>query len=529
MSLVYQIFLLNHPVKIFSVLLLTFYGSYKLTHHLIHKNYLRFIYSGLISLLATLCIALFSTALGKIPEDWSALRIAVPLYLINGHHLYADTINDPTTCFIYLPVGAWIYIPVAFFGMLTKSVSFCLSAGWIETVFLYYLPIIILLLRWKTPLINKLLIALISVILTFSSGSLKYISTIVHVDVVGISMAATSIALLIPGVYLKKPSRTAALISGCALALSFFTKQTFVPINGLLLFIIIFYFRDQSISFFYKSFLITFIILCAAVILTERLDLIWIYCFQSAMGLSSVKKIQNSFFDFIKINYPVLISALCCTHARFTKQAELPKETISMVCIVAVACASIPLGLYSYTKSGADVNHFALSTYLLLFSVIICLIPIVQELNKYPNRISILILIVIISLPYISSYLKSNCGAYLWVNNPHVVAEKYCLMHGFDKVYFPWQPLAPLLSKKPLHIEQGFFYEDFTNMPTRSSSNYLKYLPAASFKIAVRPFGDPSYLTSRFNLTELKQGIPELPGWRIYQCTLPLQLELLPR
>jgi len=524
-NLLLNILLANHSIKLALLLIISFLIAERFSGS-IGKNRLAHLFrSVLFSVSVTLCVAAWSTALGYIPEDWSALRLAVPLYLLEGFHLYPDFINDPSTCFIYLPAGVWVYLPAAFLGKLMRSSAAYLACGWIETTILFYAPLFILIKRSALSAYNKSFLLIVVSLLAFSAVSLRYIATIVHVDVVGIALAVIPISILIPSQYLKQPSKNQTLFAGVSLALSFFVKQTFVPLDGLILMGLAISCNIRYIRIFYVSGIVTVAIASIVLFGTETFDLFWMYTFKSAAGLISIKSMSCSFGDFIQINYPVLLAAGSCMFIVAVCSSRDPQglggNAIWMVLLIAVL--SIPIGIYSYTKTGADVNHFAFSIYLFLWLTAYHLIFIFADQSKERMFKFTVPLLIIFLAPHLISYLKSNCGTYLWINNPHKLAEEYCEKNGYDKVYFPWQPLASLLHHHIFHIEQGFYYEDFTHLGTRTYANQTKYLPGSNLKIAIRPFGDPSYLAKRFNLKCSEVGISELPGWKIYEWSVPVE------
>jgi hypothetical protein len=483
------------------------------------NNIERLIFTLLFGLAGTLSFAAFSTAVGFIPDDWSACRIAVPLSLLNGQHLYSDLVNAPSNCFFYLPVGAWMYLPAALIAKLTHSVSACLSGGWMETLLLYISPILILLQRSNRLFIERYFIFLLFIILTFSTASLRYAATMIHVDAVGIALAGSAVTLVLPSASLRTPNKSHVILSGGLLGLSMLTKQTlWAPITLLALAFLIFSAKLEK-----KLFIISFVVVLTAAfsiaLSVENPSLMWLYAFQSATHVPQATSFLAALKIFLHVNFPIsisLIAIFCFYH--FCNNGD-QKSLMLQLLIIAIGLVSSLFSIYSFTKFGADVNHFSFPIYLLLILIVLFFLEVDFFILKISSLSWFSFIAILISFPFLYSYLKTNCGSYLWINNPHQIAYNYITKYGSDKIYFPWQPIGSLLQKKSYHLDQGLKFESINHTGNRPACNMKEFLPTGNFKIAVRPFGASSYLAQSLNAKVSKETIPELPGWIIYNLS----------
>lgn len=506
-------------IKIISVDILNeatlFAVLFILGYKFIREN--KFLFALFLGLFGTFSYAAIATSIAFIPNDWNACRMAIPLSLLFGENLYPDLINHPSNCFVYLPVGAWIYLPSAILTKLSGSISICLLSGWIEMTTLYFSPIIVLLLRSNRPLIEKSLYLMIAIVITFSNASLRYVATMIHVDAVGLALAGCAVALAVPLTCLNKTTKLCAQTAGVLMGLSIFTKQTFwPPIVLLTIFLFILNKKEfgiQILIFFIGSFF-TCIILTLAI---ESPDFIWVNVFRIPTHVPQAISVGKAIKSFCYINYKIILILAALIIVNISAK-KITKDIEIIALLFLIALISSASSIYSYTKWGSSENHFALPMYIVLLSIVM-LIIISKRLKKNIFILTIVVVALFSLNSTFFSFISSNCGPYLWINNPHEIAYSYQKINGYDKIYFPWQPLGSLLGEKKYHLEAGLKMEYITGETMRPISNIKKYLPSEKFKIAVRPKGDPSFLVERFHANPCMEAIPELPGWSIYEIS----------
>jgi hypothetical protein len=474
---------------------------------------------GLTGILASLSSLLLLTAVGFIPDDWSATRMSVPLSLFYGYPLYSELESHPANANFYLPFGFLGFLPAAYLGYLFHSPSVCLLLGWATTMLFYFFPFYLFIRRFEINNKIKLNLFLLCVIITLSTPSLRYVATMIHVDACGFLCIATALALTLPIPSTNViPSKVDFVISGIALGISVFIKQTFWPLTLVLFLLIILHYRNASKNFIISFFITVFSCICSIVALFD-IRTIWSYAFNAASSAPDGCSALQSLVAFLNINWPLLFasSTLFCLLSCY-KRSNFQRPFInSIIGTIFIFLCAFPLSIYTFTKLGSDSNHFIFPSALLLFLSLYFLSQIVK--NNPKNNIIFLAVISLFLFPSYT-YIKTYCGWYLWVNNPHEVAYRVCKKYPDHSLYFPWQPMASLLAYgKMYHIDQAVFYEEVNGMHSRSMANIDMFLPKRPFIIALRPFGAPSFLSDKFQSTEINslQSIPELIKWRKMQ------------
>jgi len=474
---------------------------------------------GLTGVLASLSSLLLLTAVGFIPDDWSATRMSVPLSLFYGYPLYSELASNPANANFYLPLGLFGFLPAAYLGYLFHSPSVCLLLGWATTMLFYFLPFYLFIRRFKINNKIKLNLFLLCIIITLSTASLRYVATMIHVDAAGFLCIATALSLMLPIPSTNvMPSKVDFVISGIALGISVFIKQTFWPITLVLFMLIILYYRNASKKFITSFFITVFLCICFIVSLFD-IRTIWNYAFNAASSAPDGCSAIQSLVAFFKINWPLLFASsllfflLCCY-----KRSNFQKPFVnSIIGTLFIFFCAVPLSIYTFTKLGSDSNHFIFPSALLLFLLLYFLSQIIKD---KPKNNSVFLVVIIVFIFPLFTYTKTYCGWYLWVNNPHEVAYRVCKKYTDHSLYFPWQPMASLLADgKMYHIDQAIFYEKVNGMHPRSMANIDMFLPKKPFIIALRPFGAPSFLANKFQSTEIDslQEIPELLDWKKMQ------------
>ena len=464
--------------------------------------------SGALALMSTI------TAVEYIPNDWSACRIAVPLSLLYGYHLYSNLNTDPSNAFYYLPIGAWLYIPAAIIGKIYNSATVCLTCGWLTTVCAYLTPLIVLLYRLKNICVVNILLIFTILIYSLSLPQLKYVFTMIHVDAAGIMLAGTSLVLILP---LKNQNNVRFLnlnlfASGILLGLAIFVKQTLWPTIVLISIAGIYIHRKKALIVL-CGVILSSIVSIAVICVEESPYLIKLYCFQASTSIPQGMKLIDSLKTYISISWAAY-AALIFLFVLIMVQVRNNNSIYLVLLLSVISLIITPFSIYTFSRSGADVNHFAWPLYLILCSIIILLSSLAAEGEK--EFICGLLPVILLGSFMAVPYLKTNCGWYLLNNNPHQCALDYAIKNP-GKIYFPWQPLTSLFAEKKMyHIDQGLMFEEMLKIQNRSAANINAYLPPPPFKIALRPFSAPSYVVQKEGYVEAP-SVPDLPGWKIYQ------------
>ena len=261
---------------------------------------------------------------------------------------------------------------------------------------------------------------------------------------------------------------------------------------------------------------ISFFILFVIVYLTFDRDLVLRYAFKASSSVPTALSITQSATTFLSSSWPLWISTVSLSAFIVFRRSILNKT--SEIALLLLVFITFPLAIYTFTKAGADVNHFVLPLYLLLMVNIclLCKITISSSIQNY-TKLVILFIGFIFATPFSISYLKTNCGWYLWIKNPHEIAFRFLKQHPEESIYFPWQPLSSLLANGSMyHLDQGLLFEKINNVGQRSESNLTNYLPKKPFKIAVRPFGAASFVSESKESEKLVSiDFPDLKEWKI--------------
>ena len=474
---------------------------------------------GLTGLLASRASLLLLTAFSFVPDDWSAVRMAVPLSLFYGYPLYPDINSDPANCNVYLPLGFLHYIPAAFLGFVLKSPSVCLFFGWITSLVLYFTPLLILIYRLTNETRYKIILFLLAIIITFSVAPLRYVATMIHVDALSIFLLGGALCLVFPNGKLHDLGKYSYSIFGVLLGASLFVKQTTIPITFLILLLTLIKF-PKLISKVSLSFLISLLFFGLFSCVFLDFKLIWFYCFELASKTPQVSSVLESISAFLKYNYQLIILLavlLFFQNRRLNLSIYSGIKNKNFLFLAPVFIVSILLSIYTFTKWGADSNHFILPSYLMLIFIIFLignLISVKLTLHKFAI-ISFAILSVFAGM---KSYLSTYCGWYLWVNNPHEISYKVSLSFP-EKFYFPWQPIGSLMAKgKFYHLDPGLQMDPITKSANYSQATIAKFIPSSPFFIAVRPWGRESYLVQKLNgsLIDSSELPQEIKSWNVY-------------
>ena len=461
---------------------------------------------GLIGLLGALASMLLMTAFSFVPDDWSANRIAVPLSWLYGYPIYSSLEKDPSNCNFYLPFGFAGYLPTALISYLIKSPDICLFSGWVQTLVFYFTPIGILLIRFRN---NRTVFAtsfLFAVIVSLSSPALRYIATMIHVDAFGLFCIGSAIALITP-ISESRSQKISFTAAGILLGLSFFIKQTFIPFTILIIIWVIY--QNRLYAFRFLLSLLSTIISCILLtMIFVDVRLLWLYGFEASSSVPSIRSYYKSLIEFIIISWPIL---LIIAISSFWKKIFTDSWVAFLLGLGILASI---FSIYTYTKAGADVNHFSLPLY--LFLILLLIIFVKQKNINYKITFKVF-LCVILLIPQSFLFFKTYCGWFLWVNNSHRIAYQFYKNYPSQEVYFPWQPLSALLAKQVMyHLDQGCAFEEIDNVGYRSVQNQEMHLPSKPFKIAVRPYGAPSYLVEKLSAQPADNSFKDLEGWRIY-------------
>ncbi len=488
---------------------------------------------GLIGLLGSMASMLLITAFSFVPDDWSACRLSWSGGLLSGYNLYLGE-NGPSNGFFYPPVGAWFYIPAAAVGIFFQTAQASLLIGWCMSFLCILLPIIILLWRFKIHYStwNSIIVCfLVGVAFSLSLPQLRYLATMVHVDSPSALFLGLCIVLLLPLSDNDKFVAVRIIFGGVFFGLAALTKQSVWPIVPLLGFGIIIRYGFNNAIKFLSSYLITsLVIFILFYIAGENLKEAYYMVWRWPMNQVSITPISECLKQTIIINFPIILSMIVLGSVIIKTGVKINKNVlISLLFLVMAGLWMMLFSILTRTKIGADANHLALPSYLFVISVLMLINNIFNISSKPKKHVYVCIFLVfafvgLTAIPYIKTY----CGWYLWVNNSHTQAFNYERTYSSEgdqasNLYFPWQVFSTLIATGKLyHIDDCLRYEEAAGW-TRTNQSLKQFLPEKPFKIAVRPFGAPSYICQKIGMQKIA---PEshfskyLPNWTIYSFHL---------
>jgi len=459
-------------------------------------------------------------------DDWSACRLMPAAAMLYGYPLYSG-VSDPLNAFVYGPIGAWVYLPAAIICKTFSNVTIGLLVGDLSAFLLLITPFILLIageFKCKHTM-QRFLCCLLVLSLLIGLPPLRYVAFSIHVDSPGLTFCALSIIFAAKSCHKQVYS---PILAGLFLALSIFSKQTFIP--GFFV-----AFTLMLISGYIPSikFLVSFIFVSFAIIV-----IIWL-----SDSLSTMKNLYLYFFlgvpsrmTFLESCYlilspfGILIFIYLCvswnhfkgfvSFSNFGNQLKYNFHFRLGFGLLLATFGFLPVGILGAKSIAGDVNHYALPMYFLLIAIAHSVLQLrIQDIQTNITSF-ILAICFLISSTNILPLVNKFPGWYLYQNNFLEQAYRYSLNHP-RATYFPWQPLSVLLAEGRLyHLGEQIHYENILNKRTRTNEQYFAHLPLNLSAIAVRPYGAPASVIPIL-FPQFCIGAPEseLPRWEIYRKT----------
>jgi len=474
------------------------------------------VYFALTAAFASMAII---TAIGYIPDDWSANRLTWSGGLFYGYPLYPGE-NGPSNGFFYPPAGAWFYLPASGLGILLRSPIAGLAMGWCMSLACLLTPIILLLHLLNRHHRNRhsegLLALATAVCIIFSCPPLRYVATMVHVDAPALLFLGISLVLVLT----VSPSGMRRFqFSGACLVLSAFSKQSVWPLLPLIIAVVIMFHGRPAIFHLLISAMLCFLFLMVVTLASEN----GLEAFRMIWKLPShqitITSVSSALRQFFICGLPVcgLIGILLLTKYLCSSRIDYEIRQSSLLFFI-LALLMIPFAIFTRLRIGADSNHLAIPFYLALLGCMTILPSRLTNLLQAPSLIPSSIFssgIALLLAASLTPYLSQCCGWYLWSHNPHKEALKYEFSQR-KRTYFPWQIYSMLIAEGKLyHMDDCLRYEVSAGWK-RSEASLRKYFPEEPFQIAIRPFGAPSYTVQEENYKRMASE-PSLKNWEIYR------------
>lgn len=474
-----------------------------------------------LSWLLSIAILALMTALGFLPDDWSANRLTWPAGLLRGYPLYAGE-NGPSNGFFYPPLGAWFYLPAAFASLQCQAPWLGQLLGWCISMACVLLPLFLAVHSSRASSTTaRLLSGLLLFCLVLASPPLRYVATMIHVDAPALLFIGFSYYFFSDNTPLNVARAT---IMGALLALACWTKQSAWPLVPLLLagILLIFGWRMASRALLGAGVTVLLVLGCAVLVESpaEMIRMSWSLPLQQA----SVTPVSTVLLMFLRQSWPVLLLSLLLGVYVFRNRNLFFKATPR--CLIAkliIAAGMIPFSILTRTKLGADSNHLALPLFCILMTAAPFL-PKVADRELVRRKVSLVgifssLALLLTPAVALQPYLATNCGWYLWTHNSQQQAMER-LRQPHEGLYLPWQILPMLIADGKLyHMDDCLRYEQGMSWK-RSVESLIRFLPQSCSDIAIRPFGAPSFLAKP------GRGEPShdtlLPDWTIFRPTTPI-------
>ena len=479
-------------------------------------------HSVLISLLVASALMALATSIGFIPDDWSATRLSWAAGLLCGYPLYPGE-NGPSNGFFYPPVGAWFYLPAAFFTLKYQAPWIGQLLGWCVSMACVLLPLFLCIRSSKeSSLPARILAMLLIYCFVMSSPPLRYVATMIHVDAPSMLFAGLALLLFQPCASFTSVN---LVFSGALLALASFTKQSTWPLLPAFLMAVLLFSG-------WRATCRTLIGLVAGLLLPLCISLIFESPSEMTRMMWSLPLRQTSATPllvviplFFRESWPVLLlSGGIILWAMISNPSLfLVEQRRSARARFLLAAWMVPFVILTRTKLGGDSNHFALPLFCMLMgsaSLLPQIFDTVLSSNRFGAR-QIIIAFSLLVLPLLAlvPYVSSNCGWYLWTHNSQQQAIER-LRQPHEGLYLPWQILPMLIvDGKLYHMDDCLRYEQGMNWK-RYKESLIRFLPRPCTNIAIRPFGAPSFLAEPGRGAQSHD--PLLPDWTIFRPTTPI-------
>jgi hypothetical protein len=485
-------------------------------------DFQRVLFSLLFGVTTTCAVMAIITAIGYIPDDWSANRLTWSGGLFYGYPLYPGE-KGPSNGFFYPPLGAWFYLPSAGLGILLRSPTVGLVIGWCMSLGCVFTPIAFLayLIRkyHNVSLMATFLSLTIAISIVFASQPLRYVATMIHVDAPSLLFLGLSIILALPlGSIAGKFALRRFQWAGCCISLAAFSKQSVWPLLPLIIVsIAILHGHHNAINAIKYAIISSLVLLTLMLLFENGSEAFRMICqlpshqLIATSALAAIKQFSLSSIPFFTLMMILFAGAIC-------KCPLDPMLKKSAAVFFLFAFWMIPFAIMTRMRIGADSNHLAIPLFLALLGVMTLLPPMLSDLfHSQVTFVAALISLGISVLLVVSltPYLEQYCGWFLWSHNSQEQALYYELSHN-KRAYFPWQIYSMLLAEGKLyHLDDCLRYEASAGWK-RSDDSYRRFLPDEPFLIAIRPFGARSYVAQEEGYHEVAPS-PSLQGWNIYQ------------
>lgn len=455
--------------------------------------------------------------------DWNAGKIApVVASLSDQYRLYEDPNTGVMTAWIYGPVPAMLFAPVALFHSPTDVIIAAVAINAIVTL----APVIWLHLRnarkdWSIALVT----AALFLWFCLTHESVRRVTFMVTPDGPALAFATAAIVLLMGQ---RFDLRISFVVAVCV-TLSIWCKQTMLPIAILPIVYIACSQGRPGVIRYIAVFTIVFSAISAIFILTigaanMRFHMITLPASHPWRDESDGRLVVmfRALVDLIRDAWlplvAVLVVAAIALHQR--KLRRLAMNT-GWYLLPFAALLLVPSSILGYVKVGGFINNFALTEFFLALAATSGVIILIRESSTrvaktvrvvtccavltYAGRIAI----VRHELPAMASRIANP------YTNQQEVAYRFAKAHP-GIAYFPWNPLSTWLVENRLyHFEWGYVdRRDAGMLP--SETQIRAHVPERVLAVAVPSDAQSDNAVQMFPGAKPSRPAPELPGFDVF-------------
>jgi hypothetical protein len=478
--------------------------------------------------LATLVLAAqMAVQLAAIPDsDMNASRTTPAVALARGFPIYAGPDGGPIIDFMYGPLAAVAFLPVA----VATTPSGALLIAAVVNVLAFFLPML-----WLHALVlgaSRIAVAamLCFGLLVLHDLGLRFSAMSIHADAPSLGLAAVACLALMG-------SRPRLAMSALFAALAVWTKQTTVPLLvALPLWVAATWGLRRALV--YVVWLALALALVSAVLLavfgiddvvfnmvTLPGHMPWYD--ETTQGRWPAAMRSLGWLLYANALPAAIVVGVLVLDVRRGDGVRGTLQRRPWLLLVLVAVAMAPLAVVGGAKIGGYLNTHSVTSYFLLAAAT-CALGAFASAGSRRRTVGEWVLVGLLAVLVLPVVLDPRTPAATaaavtrlahWSDNQQEQAFVWARRHP-GTVYLPWNPLVTLLAEGRLdHSEIGAWNRDLAGVPI-GDAQLRRFVPRGARLLAVRPRHDATTWlpdpTARLPEFHERTTEPGLPGWDVF-------------
>lgn len=466
-------------------------------------------------------------------RDWNDARLAPAAGFVRGYDLYYRSGEGPLLGNIYGPLSAVMYAPAA----LLSTPAAVVSAAVLMTIGFFYCPAFVILLvearrRKVAALPTAACLASFALFALHTSG-LADAGFWIHADAPALAFVAIACGVL----YLRRaPGIATSVISSLAAMLAVLTKQVALPVVLLLPFCC--WLLEGRAAL--RTYLVCWVAVAAAVAAIVLALVDFDAMFFNAMTVPGAHPWQLTGMQLVATVtselaratlLPAVVLGLHVSAGRsgsgkpadpsgFLAYARRERWVLWMV----VALAMVPMSVLGRAVVGGETNALTYTLYLPAIAMHLVILralapradsaePATRSGAEGP-RLGLALLLALLALEAAPRVVSVPAATEIFSHSEERTGFAFAKRHP-DQVYFPANPLFPLLAEGKAHHCSSGVYDRYLASVEMTNDYLAEFLPAQIRWVAYPNEADFSmnYLQAFSERVEL----PELPGWTVLQ------------